>query len=77
MPIDSWFDQVVPEAEARGRAIGEQDSERRMQQLWNAMRDDNRADDFLAAINDTAFLHQLYDEYGINDPVNSDLERVV
>ena len=62
MPIDSWFDQVVPEAEARGRAQGEE----RMQRLYIELEKADRIQDFAAAMKDRQLLHQLYDEFNID-----------
>ncbi|MBQ6400664.1 MAG: Rpn family recombination-promoting nuclease/putative transposase [Firmicutes bacterium] len=61
MPIDSWFDQVVPEAEARGEAR----SEARVQQLFAAMEKEGRTEEFLAAMKDRDLLHKLYQDFNI------------
>ena len=58
MPIDSWFDQVVPEAEARG--------EERVKRLYAALEKADRVQDFGVAMKDRQFLHRLYKEFNID-----------
>ena len=69
MPIDSWFDQVVPEAEARGEFRGEA----RVQQLFAAMTEADRTEEFMAAMKDRDLLHELYREFDID--INDVVER--
>ena len=65
MPIDSWFDQVVPAAEARGEARGEA----RMLKLFECLRKDDRLAELDKATKDPTVLRELYREYGIEgDP---------
>ena len=73
MPIDSWFDQVVPAAEARGEArgiaMGEARGEARMLKLFECLRKDDRLAELDKATKDPTVLRELYREYGIEgDP---------
>ena len=68
MPIDSWFDQVVPEAEARGKA----QAEAQMLQLFEFLRRDDRLAELDNAAKDPSILRELFREYGIEGDPDAD-----
>ena len=65
--LKEFFKEDLEEVHARGTAEGlsrgQSEGENRLIGLYNKLKQDNRIEEFAAAMNDPAFLKKLYKEY--------------